>query len=410
MFASPMSEIFLQLWSPFFEGKIKTTTHGYAAKKGIHTTGTRLIQAGDAHRICNRLSPELSGTLLVIPMRNAKGQLRSLQFITEDGIKRPLTGGEKQGCYFAIGSPKGQIIVCEGFATGASIHQCTGDAVAVAFDSGNLNAAGLTLHVAYPALKIILAGDDDHMTPGNPGMTKARAAALAVGGYLAVPEWFPHDRGDKDTDFNDLHQLAGLDAVKACIDRAELVTVSASDTGATGQIDAWPELQPLIAQTEAQPYPLDALPPLIRGAVEEVCGFVKAPVPLVAMSALAALSLAIQAHTDVQRAEKLEGPCSLFLCCIADSGERKTSCDGYFTKALRDYEAREREAAKPLIQAHETDMDVWKAKRSGIQEKIKSLARIFHAIRFFHPARYTIHSVDQNPPNFHTLQHVVPLF
>jgi hypothetical protein len=41
---------------------------------------------------------------------------------------------------------------------------------------------------------------------------------------------------------------------------------------------------------------------------------------------------------------------------------------------------------------------------------VAGLARIFHAIRFFHPARYTIHSVDQNPPNFHTLQHVVPLF
>ncbi|OQW85707.1 MAG: hypothetical protein BWK72_20960, partial [Rhodoferax ferrireducens] len=63
------------------------------------------------------------------------------------------------------------------------------------------------------------------------------------------------------------------------------------------------------------------------------------------------------------------------LCCIADSGERKTSCDGYFTKAMRDYEASERVAAKPLIQAYETDLDAWKAQRSGVQEKIKSLAK-----------------------------------
>jgi hypothetical protein len=49
-------------------------------------------------------------------------------------------------------------------------------------------------------------------------------------------------------------------------------------------------------------------------------------------------------------------------------------------------------------------------KRWFVQKNLKELARIFHAIRFFHPARYTIHSVDQNPPNFHTLQHVVPLF
>jgi putative DNA primase/helicase len=150
---------------------------------------------------------------------------------------------------------------------------------------------------------------------------------------------------------------------------------SSNFAGATGSNDAWPELQPLVAHTEAKDYPLDALPPLIRGAVMEVCGFVKAPVPLVAMSALAALSVAIQAHTDIQRAVKLEGPCGLFLCGIADSGERKTSCDGYFTKAIHDYQAREREKAKPLIQAYETDLDAWKAKRGGVQEKIKAMAK-----------------------------------
>ena len=145
--------------------------------------------------------------------------------------------------------------------------------------------------------------------------------------------------------------------------------------GTTGQLQAWPELQPLIAHTEAQDYPIDALPSLIRKAVIEVCGFVKAPAALVAMSALAALSVAIQAHHDVQRAIKLEGPCGLFFCGIADSGERKSSLDNYFTKAMRDYQDREREKAKSLIQAYETDLDVWKAKRSGVQEKIKSLAK-----------------------------------
>ena len=340
--------------------------HGYAVTKGIRSNGTRLIQAVDAHRLCNRLSPELTGALLVIPMRNAAGQLRSLQFITETGVKRPLTGGQKQGCYFAMGSPKGKIIICEGFATGASIGQCTGDAVAIAFDAGNIKSVALALRTKYPALKIIIAADDDHQTEGNPGMTKATAAALAVAGFLAVPT-FPAGRPDKATDFNDLHQLAGLDAVKAGIDAAALCD--------TAGADEWPELQPLIAHTEAQDYPIDALPPLIRGAVMEVCGFVKAPVPLVAMSALAALSVAIQAHTDVQRDIKLEGPCGQFFCGIADSGERKTSSDGYFTTAIRDYQAREHEKAKPLIQAYETDLDAWKAQRGGVQEKIKSQAK-----------------------------------
>jgi putative DNA primase/helicase len=72
--------------------------------------------------------------------------------------------------------------------------------------------------------------------------------------------------------------------------------------------------------------------------VEEVASFVKAPLPLVASSALAALSLAAQAHIDIKRAEKLHGPVSLDLLTIADSGERKSTCDGFFSSAIRQYQ------------------------------------------------------------------------
>ena len=191
------------------------------------------------------------------------------------------------------------------------------------------------------------------------------------------------------------HMLAGLDAdiagdasptlgqtvqpmkdVRRGVNTAiKLVASQAVETGATGQTDLWPELQPLIAQIEPQEYPLDALPDSVRCAVQEVAGFVKAPVPLIVTSALAALSLAIQTYTDVQRAEKLDGPCSLFLLAIADSGERKSTCDGFFTRALRDYEAEQREAAKPLIAAYKSSCEVWEAQRGGLKEKIKQLAK-----------------------------------
>jgi putative DNA primase/helicase len=137
----------------------------------------------------------------------------------------------------------------------------------------------------------------------------------------------------------------------------------------------WPELQDLVEQVAPKDYPLDALPDVVRCAVREVADFVKAPIPLIATSALAALSLAIQAHTDVARAEKLSGPTSLFLLAIADSGERKSSCDGYFTKAIRDYEAKTQEVAKPLIKAYESEHEAWKARRSGVTDTIKSLAK-----------------------------------
>ena len=293
--------------------------------------------------------------------------ISTLQTISPSGEKLFMPGGAKKGGFYEITNktaPKDRLILCEGFATGASIFAATGISTAVCFDAGNLLSVASAIRAKFADLKIIIAADDDHLTNGNPGLAKAKVAALAVGGLLAAPS-FPAGRPDKATDFNDLHQIAGVDAVKRCIDSAAV-----SDTA-----DDWPELQPLVAQIDAQDYPIDSLPEAVRCAVLEVAGFVKAPVPLIATSAIAALSLAIQAHTDVQRADKLHGPCGLFMLAIADSGERKSTCDGFFTKAIRDYEAREQEAAKPLIPAHKSDHAAWEAQRSGLKEKIKALAK-----------------------------------
>jgi len=139
--------------------------------------------------------------------------------------------------------------------------------------------------------------------------------------------------------------------------------------------ERWPEIQPLIAKLEAEVYPLDALPDVVRLAVLEVADFVKAPVPLIATSALAAISLAIQAQVDVERAEKLSGPTGLFMLAIADSGERKSTCDGFFTRAIREHEAKTQEAAKADIQAYKTAHEAWEAQRNGLKEKIKSLSK-----------------------------------
>lgn len=144
--------------------------HDYLTRKGIQPHGVKI-----------------EGDKLLILMRDTKGAVHSLQTIAPDGSKMFMSGGRVKGCYFGIGKPKGALIVCEGFATGASIHECTGHAVAVAFNAGNLEAVAVALRSKYPTLKIIIAADDDHQTPGNPGMTKATAAVQAAGATLAIP-------------------------------------------------------------------------------------------------------------------------------------------------------------------------------------------------------------------------------
>jgi len=135
--------------------------------------------------------------------------------------------------------------------------------------------------------------------------------------------------------------------------------------------NGWPDPHPLAAKIEPEPYPLDALPDTIRAAVEEVAGFVKAPAALVASSALAALSLACQAHIDAKRAEKLHGPVGLFLLTIADSGERKSTCDRYFTSAIRQYQEERAEAMKPAIKEYQAAIAAWEAERDGILSAVK---------------------------------------
>ena len=181
--------------------------HSYLTAKGVQGYGLRR-----------------TGDMLMVPLRDAAGTLHSLQTIGADGQKRFLSGGKVQGCYHAIGQPDGCIVVCEGFATGASIHAATGHAVACAMNAGNLQAVAMALHANYPSLQIVIAADDDHATEGNPGMTAARQAALSVGGMVAVP-LFDANRPAKATDFNDLHQAQGLEAVHSVFAELEALHV-----------------------------------------------------------------------------------------------------------------------------------------------------------------------------------------
>ena len=168
---------------------------------------------------------------LIVPIRDGGGAVTSLQFIDETGAKRFKSHGRIQGCYYSFGGkPVDTVLLCEGFATGASLHAVTGNPVAVAFNAGNLEAVAQVLRSKFPDIRIIMCADNDRFkTTGNVGVTKATAAALAVNGLLAVPA-FQSDEG-APTDFNDLHQIEGLEAVRNCIDAAT-AAVTQDMTGA----------------------------------------------------------------------------------------------------------------------------------------------------------------------------------
>jgi len=150
---------------------------------------------------------------LVLPLRDTNGGLHSLQFIGADGSKQFLSGGRVAGCYFTLDYKRDDaLVLCEGYATGASVHRATGLATVCAMNAGNLLAVAKSLCEQFPGREIIVAGDNDQFTDGKPGLSKAREVALAVGGKLAVPQF--EDLTTKPTDFNDLAALAGLAEVQ----------------------------------------------------------------------------------------------------------------------------------------------------------------------------------------------------
>lgn len=186
----------LEKWNSFSE----TGSSPYLVAKKVEAFGVRF-----------------EGDSLVVPLRDTVGKLWSLQLISANGSKRFLPGGRKKGCFHLIGTiTEGQpIYITEGYATGASVHMATSHSTIVAFDAGNLDAVIGALKEKYPKSQIIIAGDDDCWGNINTGREKVEAVAQQYACSFVFPEFKNVPIESKPTDFNDLHVLEGIDAVKA---------------------------------------------------------------------------------------------------------------------------------------------------------------------------------------------------
>jgi putative DNA primase/helicase len=144
---------------------------------------------------------------LTLQVMDFTGRLTSLQFIAADGGKLLLSGGRKRGCFIPVAGDMtnpARVIICEGWATGCTLAEDESAAlVLAAIDAGNLEPVALSARRRWPTAELVIAGDDDRLTAGNPGATKAKAAAIASDALLALPQW-PEDAPEHLTDFNDL--------------------------------------------------------------------------------------------------------------------------------------------------------------------------------------------------------------
>jgi putative DNA primase/helicase len=140
------------------------------------------------------------GGQLVLDVRDLDGKLWSLQFIDPDGRKLLLKGGAKHGRVIPVRGdmvmPR-RVLICEGWATGASLAlEDPAAVVLAAVDAGNLQPVAINARYRWSGADIVICADADQL-----GRQKGRAAAIAAGATIAIPDFPP---GVAGTDFNDL--------------------------------------------------------------------------------------------------------------------------------------------------------------------------------------------------------------
>ncbi|UQW71961.1 DUF5710 domain-containing protein (plasmid) [Pseudomonas avellanae] len=240
--------------------------HPYLVRKGIPPT------------------PDIRQTrngALVVPFFNASGTFKTLQYIPPEGEKFLFKDAPKQEHFLVVGGPLdpvNPILYAEGYATARSLNLATGLPVVMTIDAGNMVAVAKVLHQQYPDSRHLFMADFDHAKDVNKGLIMANEAAIAVGGQVLYPTFNDAEIARGFTDFNDLHQSRGLDAVREqtapLIRPYEEVTTMPTDSNTqppdnTAQKAATPTQETLgldAAPAASIQVPDQSAPPQIRSA------------------------------------------------------------------------------------------------------------------------------------------------
>ncbi len=257
---------------------------------------------------------------LIIPLYNNSGEIRSLQFISVDNnsemvYKNFFKGGEKKGNYHTIGnitSDTKALLVCEGYATGATIHEATNYPVVVAFDANNVAPVVEGIKQNFPSIPIIIAADNDAM-----GIKKANEAASIHGCKVLIPN-FPSDRKGKEcSDYNDLAAIVGIAEVKKQLDIAYIMSEQRIES-----------LKKKFSHEKdpCESFSLSQLPPILSDYITSIHATTQAHPIMLTASVLTMLSAYVGTKIKIPEGEYFQDLyANLWILCIAKSGQFKTT-------------------------------------------------------------------------------------
>ena len=332
-----------------------TDDHPYLAAKGVKAYGLKL--QGDA---------------LLVPMKDNSGTLHSLQYIYPNGRKLFHPGGRIKGCYTGIGRPEGSITVAEGYATAATIHQSTGQAVAIAFNANNLTPVSVALQERFPGMQFTIAADNDRMQKcrdcgeefdvdmnpevcpecgsvhrkRNTGVEEAAKAAEAIGATVIVPP---------PGDFNDLAKSEGQEAV---------ASIAANDNN--DPID-------IFAEFPVPPIRREMLPDAIADYAFDQGELVGVEPAMIAIPSLVACAAALHDGVQLQVKRHETGwreSARLWCAVVGNPSIKKSPSIAKAISRVRKINADLAEGNKKILAQHASEMEAFKeakkeAKKTG---------------------------------------------
>jgi putative DNA primase/helicase len=198
----------------------------------------------------------------------------------------------------------------------------------VAFNAGNIEAVAKILRGKLPAMRLILCADNDRFkSTGNKGLTSASKAAQAVSGLLAVPQF--NSDINEPTDFNDLHKIEGLAAIKAAID------------GAIHAADKKEKPEPLPEMPSVLPFDYDYLPDALRGYVHDISERMQCPPDFAAVTVFVMMATIIGRKVTMRPMKKDDWTvtCNLWGAVVGSSGVMKSPTMSAAIKPLKKMQA-----------------------------------------------------------------------
>ncbi len=324
------------------QAKQAPVDHPYLIRKKVKPHGLRLYKDS-----------------LLVPVRDGGGTIHGLQFIapekdTAGRDKFFKTGTLKEGHYFSIGGkPETVLYLAEGYATGATIHEATGEPVAICFDAGNLKPVAEVLRAKLPDLKIVICADNDRQTEGNPGLAKAAEAAQAIKGLLAVAKL---PKGTLGTDFNDLGAVEGLGKVKQQVEAAQPILHKSAQKA---EIQHQWEEPLLFGEIRTPEISASILPSWLGEYAGAVAATTQTPEGMAVMLALSVASTCLQKRFTISpRGDDYQEPINIWTLTGLPPASRKTAVIGALTDPLDIWEREQAEQMADEIRQTKIRRDV----------------------------------------------------